>query len=33
MKLFPILANIFAHSFASDYAINKYQLLLADIKK
>ena len=33
MKLFPLLATTFAHSFASDHIVDKFQQLLKDIKK
>ena len=33
MKLFPIIAMIFAHTFITDYTILKYEKLIQDVKK
>ena len=33
MKLFPIIAMMFAHTFVTDYTIQKYDKLMLDIKK
>lgn len=33
MKLFPIIAMMFAHTFVTDYTISKYDKLMLDIKK
>jgi len=33
MKLFPLLATMFAHTFASEHVVEKFEQLLKDIKK
>lgn len=33
MKLFPLMATMFAHSFASDHIVDKFNQLLKEIKK
>jgi hypothetical protein len=33
MKLFPLLATMFAQSFAQDHVVEKFNQLLKDIKK